>query len=88
MDLRFHRRLWKRNPRQKDTELPSTENIQPPSVQVHEIDKEPVDEPFVVPKPKANLLYPSRLAKEKLREKDDILAAKFMEIFCDLHFEL
>nr|GEV00906.1 reverse transcriptase domain-containing protein [Tanacetum cinerariifolium] len=29
-----------------------------------------------------------RLAKEKLREKDDILAAKFMEIFRDLHFEL
>nr|GEV57567.1 reverse transcriptase domain-containing protein [Tanacetum cinerariifolium] len=37
---------------------------------------------------KANLPYPSRLAKEKLREKDDILAAKFMEIFRDLHFEL
>nr|GFB86268.1 reverse transcriptase domain-containing protein [Tanacetum cinerariifolium] len=72
----------------KDTELPSTENIQPPSVQVHEKDKEPVDEPFVVPKTKANLPYPSRLAKEKLREKDDILAAKFMEIFRDLHFEL
>nr|GEY14570.1 reverse transcriptase domain-containing protein [Tanacetum cinerariifolium] len=31
---------------------------------------------------------PSRLQKEKLREKDDILAAKFMEIFRDLHFEL
>nr|GEW84586.1 reverse transcriptase domain-containing protein [Tanacetum cinerariifolium] len=70
----------------KDTELPSTENIQPPSVQVS--NKEPVDEPFVVPKPKANLPYTSRLAKEKLREKDDILAAKFMEIFRDLHFEL
>nr|GEZ15180.1 reverse transcriptase domain-containing protein [Tanacetum cinerariifolium] len=28
------------------------------------------------------------LQKEKLREKDDILAAKFMEIFQDLHFEL
>nr|GEW55849.1 reverse transcriptase domain-containing protein [Tanacetum cinerariifolium] len=41
-----------------DTELPSTEDIQPP------------------------------LAKEKIRDKDDILAAKFMEIFCDLHFEL
>nr|GFA54899.1 reverse transcriptase domain-containing protein [Tanacetum cinerariifolium] len=41
----------------KDTELPSTEDIQPP------------------------------LAKEKLCEKDDILAAKFMEIFHDLHFE-
>nr|GFC43952.1 reverse transcriptase domain-containing protein [Tanacetum cinerariifolium] len=44
-----------------DTELPSTEDIQPPSVQVE---------------------------KEKLQEKDDILAAKFMEIFRDLHFEL
>nr|GFB95945.1 reverse transcriptase domain-containing protein [Tanacetum cinerariifolium] len=41
-----------------DTELPSTEDIQP------------------------------SLAKEKIREKDDILAAKFMEIFRDLHFEL
>nr|GEX38907.1 reverse transcriptase domain-containing protein [Tanacetum cinerariifolium] len=70
----------------KDTELPSTEDIQPPSVQVP--NKEPIDEPFVVPKPKANLPYPSRLAKKKLREKDDILAAKFMEIFWDLHFEL
>nr|GEW13138.1 reverse transcriptase domain-containing protein [Tanacetum cinerariifolium] len=29
-----------------------------------------------------------QLAKEKLREKDDSLAAKFMEIFRDLHFEL
>nr|GEV75354.1 reverse transcriptase domain-containing protein [Tanacetum cinerariifolium] len=65
----------------KDTELPSTKNIQPPSVQVHEKDKEPIDKPFVVPKTKTNLPYPSRLAKEKLREKDDILAAKFMEIF-------
>nr|GEX10062.1 reverse transcriptase domain-containing protein [Tanacetum cinerariifolium] len=71
-----------------DTELPSTENIQPPSVQVHEKDKEPIDTPFDVPKTKTNLPYPSRLAKEKLREKDDILAAKFMEIFRDLHFEL
>nr|GFC24428.1 hypothetical protein [Tanacetum cinerariifolium] len=70
----------------KDTKLPSTENIQPLSVQVQ--DKERVDEPFVVPKAKANLPYPSRLAKEKLGEKDDILAAKFMEIFRDLHFEL
>nr|GFB50992.1 hypothetical protein [Tanacetum cinerariifolium] len=34
------------------------------------------------------LVYPSRLQKEKLRENDDILAAKFMEIFRDLHFEL
>nr|GFA42718.1 hypothetical protein [Tanacetum cinerariifolium] len=49
----------------------------------------PAEEPSVViPKAKANLPYPSRLQKEKLREKDDILAAKFMEIFRDLHLEL
>nr|GEZ90230.1 reverse transcriptase domain-containing protein [Tanacetum cinerariifolium] len=72
----------------KDTELLSTENIQPPSVQVNKKDKEPIDEPFVVPKTKTNFPYPLRLAKEKLREKDDIFAAKFMETFRDLHFEL
>nr|GEZ18354.1 reverse transcriptase domain-containing protein [Tanacetum cinerariifolium] len=72
-----------------DTELPSTKDIQPPSVQVEvQVDK-PIEEPSVViPKAKANLPFPSRLQKEKLREKDDILAAKFMEIFRDLHFEL
>nr|GEY06486.1 reverse transcriptase domain-containing protein [Tanacetum cinerariifolium] len=68
-----------------DTELPSLEDIQPPLFQV---DK-PIEEPsIVIPKAKANLPFPSRLQKEKLREKDDILAAKFMEIFRDLHFEL
>nr|GFA15623.1 hypothetical protein [Tanacetum cinerariifolium] len=73
----------------KDTELPSTEDIQPPLVQVQVQEDKPVEEPSVViPKAKANLPYPSRLAKEKTREKDDILAAKFMEIFRDLHFEL
>nr|GFB41583.1 reverse transcriptase domain-containing protein [Tanacetum cinerariifolium] len=72
-----------------DTELPSPKDIQPPLVQVEvQVDK-PAEEPSVViPKAKANLPYPSRLQKEKLREKDDILAAKFMEIFRDLHFEL
>nr|GEX90085.1 hypothetical protein [Tanacetum cinerariifolium] len=34
------------------------------------------------------LLVQVEVQKEKLREKDDILAAKFMEIFRDLHFEL
>nr|GEZ73090.1 reverse transcriptase domain-containing protein [Tanacetum cinerariifolium] len=57
------------------------------SVQI--LEEEPIEKPFVVIlKAKANLPYPSRLAKEKIREKDDILAAKFMEIFRDLHFEL
>ncbi|GJW26074.1 reverse transcriptase domain-containing protein [Tanacetum coccineum] len=72
----------------KDTVLPSTEEIQPPLVQEQNKDKEPIDEPFVAKKTKTNLPYPSRLAKEKLHEKDDILASKFMEIFRDLHFEL
>nr|GEZ71975.1 hypothetical protein [Tanacetum cinerariifolium] len=31
---------------------------------------------------------PPLLVKEKIHEKDDILATKFMEIFRDLHFEL
>ncbi|GJS57899.1 reverse transcriptase domain-containing protein [Tanacetum coccineum] len=73
----------------KDTELPSTEDIQPPLVQEQTKDKEPIEEPsFVANKAKPNLPYPSRLAKEKIREKDDILASKFMEIFRNLHFEL
>nr|GFA63402.1 reverse transcriptase domain-containing protein [Tanacetum cinerariifolium] len=70
-----------------DTEPTNSDDIHPPTVQVEvQVDK-PAEEPFVVI-PKANLPYPSRLQKEKLREKDDILAAKFMEIFRDLHFEL
>nr|GFC64078.1 hypothetical protein [Tanacetum cinerariifolium] len=58
-----------------DMELPSPDDIQPPTVQVEvQVDK-PAEEPFVVI-PKANIPYPSRLQKEKLQEKDDILAAK------------
>nr|GEY37609.1 reverse transcriptase domain-containing protein [Tanacetum cinerariifolium] len=72
-----------------DTELPSTEDIQPPPVQVQVPKDKPVEKSSaVIPKAKANLPYPSRLAKEKICEKDDILVAKFMEIFRDLHFEL
>nr|GEW77575.1 reverse transcriptase domain-containing protein [Tanacetum cinerariifolium] len=72
-----------------DTELPSTEDIQPPLVQVQVQEDKPVKKPSVViPKAKANLPYLSRLVKEKIRKKDGILAAKFMEIFRDLHFEL
>nr|GFA76455.1 reverse transcriptase domain-containing protein [Tanacetum cinerariifolium] len=70
-----------------DTELPSPDDVHPPTVQVEvQVDK-PAEEPSVVI-PKANLPYPFRLQKKKLLEKDDIPAAKFMEIFRDLHFEL
>nr|GFD48957.1 reverse transcriptase domain-containing protein [Tanacetum cinerariifolium] len=72
-----------------DTEPQNSDDIHPPTVQVEVQVVKPNEEPAVViPKAKANLPYPSRLQKEKLREKDDILAAKFMEIFRDLHFEL
>ncbi|GJR89429.1 reverse transcriptase domain-containing protein [Tanacetum coccineum] len=66
----------------KDTVLPNggTKDVQPPIVQV--------DEPVVMPKTKMSLPYPSRVNKEKIREKDDLLALKFMEIFRNLHFEL
>ncbi|GKA47050.1 reverse transcriptase domain-containing protein [Tanacetum coccineum] len=68
----------------KDTVQPSTENIQPPVVQI----QAPIDEPIVAPKPKPSIAYPSRANKQKLCEKDDILASKFVEIFRELHFEL
>ncbi|GJS20159.1 reverse transcriptase domain-containing protein [Tanacetum coccineum] len=68
----------------KDTVQPSTENIQPSVVQTND----QIGEPVVASKTKPTLPYPSRANKEKLREKDDLLASKFMEIFRNLHFEL
>ncbi|GJU65751.1 reverse transcriptase domain-containing protein [Tanacetum coccineum] len=68
----------------KDTVQPSTENIQPPVVQTND----QIGEPVVASKTKPTLPYPSRANKEKLREKDNLLASKFMEIFQNLHFEL
>ncbi|GKA99571.1 reverse transcriptase domain-containing protein [Tanacetum coccineum] len=68
----------------KDTVQPSTKNIQPPVVQI----QAPINEPIVAPKPKPSIPYPSRANKQKLREKDDKLASKFVEIFRELHFEL
>ncbi|GJY98276.1 reverse transcriptase domain-containing protein [Tanacetum coccineum] len=64
----------------KDTVQPMPEDIQPLVVQI--------DEPVFDPKTKPTLPYPSRANKERLHEKDDLLASKFMEIFQNLHFEL
>ncbi|GKB64310.1 hypothetical protein Tco_0920496, partial [Tanacetum coccineum] len=54
----------------KDTVQPSTENVQPPVVQTND----QVSEPIVASKTKdiPTLPYPSRVNKEKLREKDDL----------------
>ncbi|GJY13636.1 reverse transcriptase domain-containing protein, partial [Tanacetum coccineum] len=62
----------------------STKNIQPSVVQTQAL----IDEPVVAPKLKPSIPYPSRANKQKLREKDDNLASKFVEIFRELHFEL
>ncbi|GJV20383.1 reverse transcriptase domain-containing protein [Tanacetum coccineum] len=58
----------------KDTVQPSTENIQPPVVEIQAT----IDEPVVAPKPKPSIPYPSRANKQKLHEKDDNLASKFL----------
>ncbi|GJW10393.1 reverse transcriptase domain-containing protein [Tanacetum coccineum] len=82
-DLKVHLRWWKLETEVQRTEvLPngSTKDVQPPIVHV--------DEPVVMPRTKTTLPYPSRVNKEKIREKDDLLALKFMEIFRNLHFEL
>ncbi|GKA68360.1 reverse transcriptase domain-containing protein [Tanacetum coccineum] len=68
----------------KDTVQSSTEDIQPSMAQT----QTQIDEPVVAQKTKPTLPYPSRINKEKIREKDDLLALKFMEIFRNLHFEL
>ncbi|GKG00073.1 hypothetical protein Tco_0301763 [Tanacetum coccineum] len=58
----------------KDTLQPSIKNIQPPVVQTND----QIDEPVVAPKTKPTLPYPSRANKEKLLEKDDLLALNFL----------
>nr|GEU42076.1 reverse transcriptase domain-containing protein [Tanacetum cinerariifolium] len=52
--------------------------------------QEPIEETTDTELPSPKDIQPPlvQVEKEKLREKDDILAAKFMEIFRDLHFEL
>ncbi|GJT21379.1 reverse transcriptase domain-containing protein, partial [Tanacetum coccineum] len=40
------------------------------------------------PETKPTIPYPSRINKEKLRKKDDLLTLKFVEMFRNLHFEL
>nr|GEX14400.1 reverse transcriptase domain-containing protein [Tanacetum cinerariifolium] len=67
----------------KDTVQPSTKNIQPPVAQK----QNQIYETVVAPKPKPTIPYPSRVNKQKLCEKDDNLALKFVEISRNLHFK-
>nr|GFC75800.1 reverse transcriptase domain-containing protein [Tanacetum cinerariifolium] len=68
----------------KDTVQPSTEHIQPPVVQT----QVQVDKPVIAPGPKMTIPFPLRVNQQKLHDKDDQLALKFLEIFRKLHFDL
>nr|GEV48923.1 reverse transcriptase domain-containing protein [Tanacetum cinerariifolium] len=68
----------------KDTVQPSTKNIQPSVVQT----QVPINEPVVAPNPKSTIPCPSRVTKQKLREKDDNLALKFVKVFRKLQIDL
>nr|GEX94949.1 reverse transcriptase domain-containing protein [Tanacetum cinerariifolium] len=50
-----------------------------------EVNREP---DTITDQPKPTIPYPSRVNKHKLRENDDNLALKLVEIFRNLHFEL
>ncbi|GJS85320.1 reverse transcriptase domain-containing protein [Tanacetum coccineum] len=80
----------------KDTVPPtnngSTEDVQPPVVQVenHVPISEPVVDPVsaLMPNPKPSIPYPSRRNNERRREKANDQIEKFYEIFKDLSFEI
>ncbi|GJU25043.1 reverse transcriptase domain-containing protein [Tanacetum coccineum] len=78
----------------KDTMPPanngSTEDVQPPVVQIQSRNPnpEPNVAPVVTPVPKASIPFPSRRNDEKRKEKANDQIEKFYEIFRDLSFEI
>ncbi|GJT97334.1 reverse transcriptase domain-containing protein [Tanacetum coccineum] len=78
----------------KDTMPPanngSTEDVQPPVVQIQSRNPnpEPNVAPVVAPVPKASIPFPSRRNDERRKEKANDQIEKFYEIFRDLSFEI
>ncbi|GJS41171.1 reverse transcriptase domain-containing protein [Tanacetum coccineum] len=78
----------------KDTMPPanngSTEDVQPPVVQIQtrNPNPEPNVAPVVTPIPKASIPFPSRRNDERRKEKANDQIEKFYEIFRDLSFEI
>ncbi|GKD66171.1 reverse transcriptase domain-containing protein [Tanacetum coccineum] len=78
----------------KDTMPPanngSTEDVQPPVVQIQtrNPNPEPNVAPVIPPVPKASIPFPSRRNDEKRKEKANDQIEKFYEIFRDLSFEI
>ncbi|GJY15295.1 reverse transcriptase domain-containing protein [Tanacetum coccineum] len=79
---------------QEDTMPPanngSTEDVQPPVVQIQtrNPNPEPNVAPVVTPVPKASIPFPSRRNDERRKEKANDQIEKFYEIFRDLSFEI
>ncbi|GJS95073.1 reverse transcriptase domain-containing protein [Tanacetum coccineum] len=74
----------------KDTNNGSTEDVQPPVVQIQtrNPNPEPNVTPVVTPVPKASIPFPSRRNDERRKEKANDQIEKFYEIFRDLSFEI
>ncbi|GKA82061.1 hypothetical protein Tco_0788809, partial [Tanacetum coccineum] len=70
--------------------LKSTEDVQPPVVQIQSRNPnpEPNVAPVVTPVPKASIPFPSRRNDERRKEKANDQIEKFYEIFRDLSFEI
>ncbi|GJR83790.1 hypothetical protein Tco_0154575 [Tanacetum coccineum] len=78
----------------KDTMPPadngSTEDVQPPVVQIQsgKPNPEPKVSPVETPIPKASIPFPSRRNDERRKEKANEQIEKFYEIFKDMNFEI
>ncbi|GJV47139.1 reverse transcriptase domain-containing protein [Tanacetum coccineum] len=68
----------------------STEDVQPPVVQIQSRNQnpEPNVAPVIPPVPKASIPFPSRRNDERRKEKANDQIEKFYEIFRDLSFEI
>ncbi|GJS52047.1 hypothetical protein Tco_0625409 [Tanacetum coccineum] len=64
----------------------STEDVQPPVVQIQS--RNPNPEPNVSPVPKASIPFPTRRNDERRKEKANEQIEKFNEIFKELNFEI
>ncbi|GJS39045.1 hypothetical protein Tco_0564088 [Tanacetum coccineum] len=82
------------NHREKFGDQASTEDVQPPVVQIQsrnpnpEPNVAPVVAPVVTLIPKASIPFPSRRNDERRKEKANDQIEKFYEIFRDLSFEI
>ncbi|GJS78871.1 reverse transcriptase domain-containing protein [Tanacetum coccineum] len=71
---------------QPKEDIKSTEDVQPPVIQIQSGNPNP--EPNVSPVPKASIPFPTRRNDERRKEKANEQIEKFNEIFKELNFEI